>query len=450
MRLKVLLVANGYPPNAVGGVEVYTAGLVQALAARGHTVSVVCRDARPEVADYEVISEEDRSAPIFRLVNNYRQLHSFAEIFADGRIDRVFDRLLDRLQPDLIHFNHLVALSATMPMLAVERGIPCLFTAHDFWALCQRIYLHDWLKRACPGPVCGGDCYTCITSPTPAKHARTIAVSTLRRIIPFPIRTRLRRLLTKDDYFLPDMQATRPVLDERYELFRRALQATGRIVVPSGFVKRTLVQNGYDADHIEVLPLGMAIPDARPAQSTPHRPLRLAFVGSILPWKGVETLVNAFLSARSPDLTLTFYGREDIIPAFSRSLRGLAQGDDRITFAGPFQPGEKDAAYDALDVLVIPSLAHESFSLVAREALLRGKPVIASDIGALPEVIRDGVNGFLFPPGDADALTALFERLAEQPDRLAQLMLPGPFPILSIDEHVDRLVGIYRACQPSA
>jgi len=453
--LRVLLVANGYPPNAVGGVEVYTAGLVQALGARGHAVSVVCAEGRPEAPDYQVISEEDHGAPIFRLVNNYKRIHSFAEIFADPRIDEVFGGLLDRLQPDLIHFNHLIALSAQMPLLAVERGIPCLFTAHDFWALCQRIYLHDWLKRACPGPVCGGDCYTCITSPTPAKHARTVAVSTLRNVIPFSIRTWLRRLLTKDDYFLPDMQATRPVLDERYELFRRALQATGRIVVPSEFVKRTLVRNGYDADHIEVLPLGMAIPDL-PVPGTPaprigpRRPLRLAFVGSILPWKGAETLVSAFLNARSPDLRLTFYGREDIIPAFSRSLHGLAQGDERITFAGPFQPGEKDAAYDALDVLVIPSLAHESFSLVAREALLRGKPVIASDIGALPEVIRDGVNGFLFPPGDADALAALFGRLAEQPDLLAQLTLPGPFPILSIDEHVDRLVGIYRACQPSA
>ncbi len=447
--MKILLVANGYPPYAIGGVEVYTAGLAQSLLARGNTVSVMCAQGDPDRPDYELLEERMDGIELFRLVNNYKKIHSFAEIFADPQIEQVFSALLDRLQPDLVHFNHLIALSARLPLITASRGIPSLFTAHDFWALCQRIYLHNWLKQACPGPARGGDCYTCITSPTPARHVRTVAVSTLRNVIPFKLRVWLRRLLTKDDYFLPDMQATRQVLDQRYALFRRALEGTGRIVVPSQFVKRMLQDNGYRGDHIEVLPLGMETPAALPSRSTPGRPLRLAFVGSILPWKGAEVLVHAFKAARHGDLRLTFYGREDIIPAFTRSLRQLAESDQRIVFAGPFQPGDKDRAYDEIDVLVIPSLAHESFSLVAREALLRGKPVIAAKIGALPEVVEDGVNGFLTPPGDTEALAALFVRLAENPELLMDLRLPGPAPILSVEQHIDRLVGIYESCLSS-
>ncbi len=409
----------------------------------------MCAQGQPDQADYELLEERMDEIALFRLVNNYRKIHSFADIFADPQIEQVFSTLLDRLQPDLVHFNHLIALSARLPLITAARGIPSLFTAHDFWALCQRIYLHNWLKQACPGPARGGQCYTCITSPTPAKHARTVAISTLRNVVPFRLRTWLRRLLTKDDYFLPDMQATPKVLDQRYELFRRALEGTGRIVVPSQFVKRMLQDNGYRGNHIAVLPLGMEKPAAPPSSIAPGRPLRLAFVGSILPWKGSEVLVHAFKAARHPELRLTFYGREDIIPAFSRSLRQLAASDERIIFAGPFQPGDKDRAYNEIDVLVIPSLAHESFSLVAREALLRGKPVVAARIGALPEVVEDGVNGFLTPPGDTEALAALFIRLADQPELLTNLHLPGSAPILSVEQHIDRLVEIYDSCLSS-
>lgn len=446
--MKVLLVANGYPPYAVGGVEVYTAGIAQALRSRGHTVSVIAAEGKPDEADYQVLEQPQDGIALFRLVNNYRKIHSFAEIFADPRVEEVFGSLLDRLQPDLVHFNHLIAMSARLPLIARSRGIPSLFTAHDFWALCQRIYLHDWRKNACPGPVCGGDCYTCITAATPARRARTLAISTLRNVVPFRIRLLLRKLLTKDDYFLPDLQATREVLDQRYELFREAVQATQRVVVPSAFVKQMFVNNGYRADQIDVLPLGMTPPAVVPvAGREPKAALKIAFVGAILPWKGAEVLVKAFMAARKSNITLTFYGREDIIPAFSRSLRGRAASDARISFAGPFQPADKDRVYNDIDLLVIPSMAHESFSLVAREALLRGVPVIASDIGALPEVVKDGLNGFLVPPNDVAALSALFARLAGHPELLARLQLPGPVTILSVDEHVERLLGIYGTCR---
>ena len=106
-----------------------------------------------------------------------------------------------------------------------------------------------------------------MTSGTFAQHVRTVAVSSLRAFIPYPIRLQLRRLLTKDDYFLPDMQATPDVLEQRFALFRDALLATPTILVPSQFVKDMLVRNGYPGEAIVVLPLGMQ----RPATTSPCR-----------------------------------------------------------------------------------------------------------------------------------------------------------------------------------
>jgi glycosyltransferase involved in cell wall biosynthesis len=104
--------------------------------------------------------------------------------------------------------------------------------------------------------------------------------------------------------------------------------------------------------------------------------------------------------------------------------------------------------YAQTDLLIIPSLVHETFSLVAREALSAGKPVIASNVGALPEIIEHGENGFLFPAGDHHTLAGLLTKIAADPHMLSKLDLPGPNPILTVHEHVDALERMYAQVLP--
>jgi glycosyltransferase involved in cell wall biosynthesis len=111
---------------------------------------------------------------------------------------------------------------------------------------------------------------------------------------------------------------------------------------------------------------------------------------------------------------------------------------------GPFSPEDRPRIYAQLDVLVIPSLSPETFSRAAREALAYGVPVIASRVGALTEVVLDGVNGYTFPPGDEEALRRILEELAQDPERLRSLGLPGPVSLLSVEAHVRALEQIYQ------
>jgi glycosyltransferase involved in cell wall biosynthesis len=123
----------------------------------------------------------------------------------------------------------------------------------------------------------------------------------------------------------------------------------------------------------------------------------------------------------------------------------LAGEDPRIAFHGPFPPDQRAAIYAEMDVLVIPSAAQETFSFVAREALLAGVPVIAARAGALTEILFEGVNGFLYPPEDESALSAIIARIARQPQLLGELRLPGPVEILDTSAHILRLEQVYQA-----
>ena len=96
------------------------------------------------------------------------------------------------------------------------------------------------------------------------------------------------------------------------------------------------------------------------------------------------------------------------------------------------------------DVLVVPSICEETFSLVTREALQAGLPVIAARRGALPEVIQDGVNGLLFEPENADDLRRCLERLRTD-TRLREQLRPAATPIRDPAAYALDMEAVYEA-----
>jgi len=439
------MVANGYPPTAFGGVEVYVQGIAHALASRGHHVTVFCRESAWKTPDYHVIREMSDRVSVIRLVNDFKAISSFEETFVDPHIDAFFGDLLHELTPDLVHFHHWIALSARLPSVASEQGIPSVATLHDYWAICHRVNLQDWLGRRCPGPDRGGDCLQCVIHSGRFRAMRRLLAKELRKVLRFTLRQRLRRALVPDRGSVISFRATREAFATRQRTFRDNLIVSRKILAPSDFVKRTFGENGYDNVDIEVLPLGIRLPTlSRPAASFSTQ-VRFAFIGTLLPTKGVHVLVKAFKGAPSSALQLRIYGRDDADPAYTHRLRRLARGDARISFEGPFAPEARENAFRDTDVVVVPSLVPETFSLVAREALAAGRPVIVSDVGALPEVVKDHVNGYLVPPGDVQSLSELIQEIALHPRALQDLTLPGPTPILSVDDHVTPLERIYGA-----
>ncbi len=157
----------------------------------------------------------------------------------------------------------------------------------------------------------------------------------------------------------------------------------------------------------------------------------LLFVGRLTPHKGTDTLIRAL----PPDVPLTIVGSDghDLdLPEreYPVLLRSLASGR-QVRFAGPVDDMELPRLYRQAMAVVMPSVERtcygrrirvsELLGLVAIEAMASGTPVIASRVGGLPELVRDGVTGLIVDPGDVDGLRRSIERLVRQPALAARM-----------------------------
>jgi glycosyltransferase involved in cell wall biosynthesis len=176
-----------------------------------------------------------------------------------------------------------------------------------------------------------------------------------------------------------------------------------RIVAISEAVRRFSVEDvGLPEDKIEVIHYGLdALPE--PWAENPELPIPdgsplLLCVARLAPQKGVDTAIRALPSI--PDATLLVLGEgpeRARLEALAHEL-GVAE---RVLMPG--RVGDVAALYRRCEVLVHPA-RWEGFGLAMLEAMLAGRPVVAANAGSAPELVADGMTGFLFPPDDAEAL----------------------------------------------
>jgi len=126
-----------------------------------------------------------------------------------------------------------------------------------------------------------------------------------------------------------------------------------------------------------------------------------------------------------------------------KELRRVAEGDERIDFMDNYECKELTKVLAGIDTLVMPSIWYEAYGLSILEAFANKVPVIATDIGGIPEIVHDGHNGLLFKRGDVLDLKQKMERVVNEPGLIQKFKENIP-RVKSINEECDELLEIYR------
>lgn len=187
------------------------------------------------------------------------------------------------------------------------------------------------------------------------------------------------------------------------------LEAAARVVALSESWRRFVAEIAPRAK-TSVVPNAVDIGDVAPLRARPAR--QILFLGRVGVRKGVFDLLPAFAAARDINggLELTIAGDGAIARAKREAERlGVA---DHVDLRGWVGPQEREALFSRADIFVLPS-RNEGLPMSVLEAMARGLPVIATPVGGLPELIEDGVNGLLVPPGDPQALARAILKLAD-------------------------------------
>jgi glycogen(starch) synthase len=204
-------------------------------------------------------------------------------------------------------------------------------------------------------------------------------------------------------------------------LERGTLRQADAVIVLTERTASALRTDGVDPGRICTVPSGfepaLFCATAAEVDSSRTRP-RIGYVGRLARQKRADLLVHAFGRMREKaDLVVVGDGPER---ARVGRLAAHSPAAERITMTGFVEHAAVPAVLRSLDVLVLPS-AYEEMGSVLVEAMVAGVPVVASDVGGIPEVVRHGQTGLLVPPGDVDCLAEALDRLAGDPVLRARL-----------------------------
>lgn len=427
------------------------ARLVSALAADARiTVFFTFRD--PSAPQLTVSESEVAGTRVVRVVQNYPH-RRLEQALTDPAFERIFARQLKKLEPDIVHFHHLAFMPLTLPEIAAATGAPTFLTLHDYFLVCPsggQLAAHpDGLLCDKPDEARCGLCYEHYRQKEGQLEALALGLGRLPffppdlpfrlyRALPARLKGALKGLNLPT---LPtDHQARVSQIRARRTRVQELFQGITLFIAPSRDLAARLEGWGLPPDRLELVPNPGPAKMAR-SPLPPKPPLRLLFLGTPAPHKGLEEVVAAVGHFSPAEVQLEVCGDMGIFPGYTSRVRRIA--GPNVRFSGLCPPERVGERLGACHALVLGSRWPENAPLTVLEARAAGRPIIAPRIGGIPEQVEEKRDGLLYEPSAPGALVHLLQCLLAEPQRLEALhrtVQPPP----KLQWYASRMMALYE------
>lgn len=364
--LHIVMINSYYHPNEPGGAERSVRSLAEALVGLGHQVTVIALGEQRKSyllhgVEVEQLPIRNRYLPLGRGHDGgVGKLRWHARDSYNAAAGRDIEQLLQRLKPDVVHSHNLGGFSVAAWAAVKRLGLPLVHTTRDFYLLCPKTTMQGRGGCSCSSP-----CMACLPFAWPRLRASRL-VDHVVGISEFILRRH------RDNHYFPNAD-------------------------------HSVIYNSYDPPAVEF--------------RAPGEVIRLGYIGRLAPAKGVDMLIDALaqLVVNGVRVELLIAGEGD--DAYVAQLHAKSASLP-IRFVGHQQPA---AFFKEIDIAVVPSIWNEPLGRVVIEAMANGKPVVATPVGGIPELLQDG-GGVLASDCSASAFTsAVIAILGAGHEALAEL-----------------------------
>jgi len=407
--VKILLVVHNFPTQSLSGTELYTYNLAQGLRQRGFDVRILYPTydpVRPVGAIHEYIHEGLSVATM-----NVHPTQNFVQQFMNNQAGTAFGNYLSRVDVDLVHFHHFIGFSASPLQVCSQMEIPAVVTLHDEWLLCeQHFYLHVDGNYCSEGPETVEKCVQCFLS-------RYSEMNLMQHI-----------------------QGLYHVFALRRQYLQNALNWINTLIVPSKFLQEELKKHGFYHPKTLLIPLGLYT--FNPIPWEPQEGLiRFSYVGNINFPKGFDLVIQALNMLNTDNVQLNIFGDIQQLTYFKHFMNTSFK-QQVVKYHGPYKPEDLPGIFSQTDIAIVPSRT-ENYPFIVRECFHAGVPVIASNVGGIPEIVADNVNGLLFQQGDFRDLASKLQSVIRNP-KVILTFRKHIQPMRTISKDGEELEEIYR------
>ncbi len=451
---KVLYIGFGISPFIKGGAIVYQESLIEGINALGW--ETVCFFAGGRYDSHYTIRRKPylkawrrNKIKFIELCNSPNIPWSFTnpdQQCYQPDVEKLTQDVLDEEKPDLVHFHELQTHTASIIDIVSMQGIPSVKTMHNYYDICPQRDLMYTGSKLCIDFDNGKRCVDCLTIlPVRTVSFRDrIAYSLLPAWLYKPLADfykviKIAGVYKNSQNKIQRNYKTNTYSPDRYfwrrQFFVEQLNKLNTIHCSSCRSAEIFINCGVVKEKIKIIPLSVKSIEKiypKPLRDTQY-PIVFGYVSGSHLSRGFQVLIDAFAMLDQAKSKLIIWGMPE---------SGMLNQKLNIELRKPYQLEQINQIFQEIDVGIIPSTWEEIFGIIGTEWLTARIPVIGSNIGGIPEWLKDGENGFLVAPNNVQQLAQKMKLFIENPALIAKLQQQIK-PWKSFNEHVKEMVTLY-------